>query len=161
MTDAAILEGLGKSRLAVELNDDERRVLADAMTSRDLKHGEILVQEGSADDHLYVVVSGVLGVVKGAGLEEEVTLNAIRPGDVVGELSFLDGTPRYAALRAVGKTEIFSLDRADLESLVEKHPWIAYRIMRAIVRFTHGLQRRMSMQSAELMHYLYKNQAKY
>ena len=51
--------------------------------------------------------------------------------------------------------------RADLEGLVEKHPWIAYRIMRAIVRFTHGLQRRMSMQSAELMHYLYKNQAKY
>ena len=52
-------------------------------------------------------------------------------------------------------------DRGDLEGLVEKHPWIAYRIMRAIVRFTHGLQRRMSMQSAELMHYLYKNQAKY
>jgi hypothetical protein len=33
--------------------------------------------------------------------------------------------------------------------------------MRAIVRFTHTLQRRMSMQSSELMHYLYKNQAKY
>jgi hypothetical protein len=33
--------------------------------------------------------------------------------------------------------------------------------MRAIVRFTHGLQRRMSMQSAELMHYLYKDQSKY
>ena len=53
------------------------------------------------------------------------------------------------------------IDRADLEGLVEKHPWIAYRLMRAILRFTHGLQRRMSMQSAELMHYLYKNQAKY
>jgi len=39
MTDAAILEGLGKSRLAVELNDDERRILAGAMTLRDLKHG--------------------------------------------------------------------------------------------------------------------------
>jgi len=38
MTDAAILEGLGKSRLAVELNDDERRILADAMTLRDLTH---------------------------------------------------------------------------------------------------------------------------
>ncbi len=83
MTDAAVLEGLSKSKLAVELNDEERRVLADSMSLRDLKHGDVLVQEGSADDHLYVVVSGVLGVVKGAGGDGEVTLNAIRPGDVV------------------------------------------------------------------------------
>jgi len=60
MTAAAILEGLSKSKLAVELNDEERRVLARAMSLRDLKQGEVLIQEGSADDHLYVVVSGVL-----------------------------------------------------------------------------------------------------
>ena len=100
MTEAAILEGLSTSKLAVELNDDERRILAGAMTLRDLKQGDVLVREGSADDHLYVVVSGVLGVVKGAGMEEEVTLNAIRPGNMVGELSFLDGASRYASLVA-------------------------------------------------------------
>ena len=71
MSEAAILEGLSKSKLAVELNDEERRVLAAAMTLRDLQQGEVLIREGSADDHLYVVASGVLGVVKGAGLEEE------------------------------------------------------------------------------------------
>ena len=68
MSEAAILEGLSKSKLAVELNDEERRVLAAAMTLRDLQHGEVLIREGSADDHLYVVASGVLGVVKGAGM---------------------------------------------------------------------------------------------
>ena len=46
MTAAAILEGLSKSKLAVELNDDERRVLAQAMSLRDLKQGEVLIQEG-------------------------------------------------------------------------------------------------------------------
>jgi len=85
MNDAAILEGLAKSKLAVELNDDERRILAGAMTLRDLKHGEVLVQEASADDHLYVVVSGVLGVVKGAGMGEESTLWLLDQGvKVVG-----------------------------------------------------------------------------
>ena len=86
MTAAAILEGLSKSKLAVELNDEERRMLAQAMSLRDLKQGEVLIQEGSADDHLYVVVNGVLGVVEDAGGDGEVTLNAIRPGNVVGEL---------------------------------------------------------------------------
>ena len=82
----------------------------------------MLVREGSADDHLYVVVSGVLGVVKGAGLEEEVTLNAIRPGDVVGELSFLDGATRYASLVALSDTRVLGLSRADLEGLLETRP---------------------------------------
>ena len=161
MSEAAILEGLSKSKLAVELNDEERRTLAAAMTLRDLQHGEILVQEGSADDHLYVVASGVLGVVKGAGLEEEVTLNAIRPGNVVGELSFLDGATRYASLVALSDTRVLGLSRADLEKLLDTKPKVVYHVMRAIVRVVHEIQRRMSMQTAELTNYLYKTHGRY
>lgn len=161
MSDNTILEGLSKSKLAVELNADECKTLAAAMTSRDLKQGEVLVREGSADDHLYVVVSGVLGVVKGAGLEEEVTLNAIRPGDVVGELSFLDGATRYASLVALNETRVLGLSRADLESLLETRPKVVYHVMRAIVRVVHEIQRRLSMQTAELTNYLYKTHGRY
>lgn len=161
MSEAAILEGLSKSKLAVELNDEERRVLAGAMTLRDLQHGEILVREGSADDHLYVVASGVLGVVKGAGLEEEVTINAIRPGDVVGELSFLDGATRYASLVALSDTRVLGLSRDALEGLLETRPKVVYHVMRAIVRVVHEIQRRLSMQTAELTNYLYKTHGRY
>jgi CRP/FNR family cyclic AMP-dependent transcriptional regulator len=161
MTDAAILEGLSTSKLAVELNDAERRILAAAMTLRDLKQGEILVREGSADDHLYVVASGVLGVVKGAGMEEEVTLSAIRPGNMVGELSFLDGASRYASLVALSDTRVLGLSRADLEALLETDPKVVYHVMRAIVRVVHDIQRRMSMQTAELTNYLYKTHGRY
>jgi CRP-like cAMP-binding protein len=161
MTDAAILEGLSKSKLAAELDDEERRILARAMTLRDLGHGEVLVQEGSADDHLYVVVNGVLGVVRGAGSEGEVTLNAIRPGDVVGELSFLDGATRYASLVALSDTRVLGLSRDALEGLLETRPKVVYHVMRAIVRVVHEIQRRMSMQTAELTNYLYKTHGRY
>jgi len=161
MSEAAILEGLSKSKLAVELNDEERRVLAAAMTLRDLQHGEVLIREGSADDHLYVVACGVLGVVKGAGLEEEVTINAIRPGDVVGELSFLDGATRYASLVALSDTRVLGLSRDALEGLLETRPKVVYHVMRAIVRVVHEIQRRLSMQTAELTNYLYKTHGRY
>jgi CRP-like cAMP-binding protein len=131
------------------------------MSLRDLKQGEVLVQEGSADDHLYVVVSGVLGVVKGAGMEEEVTLNAIRPGNLVGELSFLDGASRYASLMALSDTRVLGLSRADLERLLDSEPKVVYHVMRAIVRVVHEIQRRMSMQTAELTNYLYKTHGRY
>ena len=161
MTEAAILEGLSASRLAVELNDDERRILAGALSLRDLRHGDVLIREGSADDHLYVVVSGVLGVVKNAGTEEEMTLNAIRPGNVVGELSFLDGATRYASLVALSDTRVLGLSRADLEGLLDTQPKVVYHVMRAIVRVVHDIQRRMSMQTAELTNYLYKTHGRY
>jgi CRP-like cAMP-binding protein len=161
MQHAAILEGLSKSKLAVELNDDERKVLSRAMTHRDLKQGEVLVQEGSEDDHLYVVTSGSLGVVKAAGTDNEMTLSVIRPGDVVGELSFLDGATRYASLLALSDTQVLGLSRDALEGLLESRPKIVYHVMRAIVRVVHDIQRRLSMQTAELTNYLYKTHGRY
>jgi CRP-like cAMP-binding protein len=159
--DQRLKDLVRKSVLAKELTDGDVEVVAGLVHLHKLEDGQVITPEGEPDSHMHVIVNGALAVSRPGPDGTWENLHVMTAGDLVGELSFLDGTPRYAALRAVGQTEIFSLDRADLESLVEKHPWIAYRLMRAIVRFTHGLQRRMSMQSAELMHYLYKNQAKY
>ena len=161
MSEAGLFEALSTSKLAVELNDDERRTLARAMILRDLKHGDVLIREGSADDHLYVVASGVLGVVKGVGTDAEVTLNAIRPGDVVGELSFLDGSTRYASLVALSDTRVLGLSRSTLEGMLDSHPKVVYHVMRAIVRVVHEIQRRLSMQTAELTNYLYTTHGRY
>jgi len=161
MTQAAILEGLSQSKLAAEMTDDQRKALAAVMTLRDLQQGEVLVPEGATDEHLYVLVSGGIAVVKGAGTHDEVTLNVMRPGDVVGELSFLDGATRYASLVALGGTRVVALSRGDLEKLLDTNPHLVYRIMRAIVRVVHDLQRRLTMQTAELTNYLYKTHGRY
>jgi hypothetical protein len=41
------------------------------------------------------------------------------------------------------------------------HPEVVYRVMRAIVRTVHEIQRRISMQTAELTNYIYKQHGKY
>jgi len=158
--EARLKELVGKSILAKELSEGDIEIVAKLAHLMRLEDGQVLAPEGLPDSRMHVVVNGALAVSRQRADGQWDNLHVMTAGDLVGELSFLDGTPHYATLRALGVTEIFSLDRADLEGLVEKHPWIAYRLMRAIVRFTHGLQRRMSMQSAELVHYLYKNQAK-
>lgn len=158
--DARLKEIVAKSVLAKELSPGDVDVLARAVHLHRLDDGQVLSPEGEPDSRMHVVVNGALAVSRPGPDGQWENLHVMTAGDLVGELSFLDGTAHFAAVRALGQTEVFSLDRADLEGLVETQPWIAYRIMRAIVRFTHSLQRRMSMQSAELVHYLYKNQAK-
>jgi len=161
MTQAAIFEGLANSKLAAEMTDEQRKALAAAMTLRELAPGEVLVREGDTDDHLYVIASGVLGIIKAAGTENEMTINTVKAGDVVGELSFLDGATRYASLVAMSSSRVLGLSRGDLESLLDKNPQLVYRVMRAIVRVVHDIQRRLSMQTVELTNYLYKTHGRY
>jgi len=161
MTQAAILEGLTNSKLTVEMTDEQRKALAAAMTLRELSAGEVLVREGDTDDHLYVIASGVLGIIKAAGTENEMTINTVKAGDVVGELSFLDGATRYASLVAMSTSRVLGLSRGDLEGLLDRNPQLVYRVMRAIVRVVHDIQRRLSMQTVELTNYLYKTHGRY
>jgi len=154
-------DALRDSKLGPELDGDQLDVLACLVAFRDLADGEVLVAEGTSDNHLYVLLRGALAVVRNAGRPDAVTLFTLSAGDLIGELSFLDATPHYASLVASGPTRVFGLEREKLESLLDSHPQLVYRVMRAIVRTTHQIQRRLSMQSVELTNYITKAQAKY
>ena len=161
MTDQAIVDAVRHSRLATELSEAQMRTLADSLVLRDLRPDEVLVKEGKSDNHLYVIVNGAIGVVRNAGTTERVTLLTLTTGDLVGELSFIDDTPHYASLVSIGPTRVFGLERQKLEALLGVQPEIVYRVMRAIVRTVHEIQRRISMQSQELTNYIYKQHGKY
>ena len=161
MTDQTRLDALRATRLAAELSDAQCRVLADLVTLRDLKQGEVLAREGTIDNHLYVILSGALGVVKLAGTPEALTINTLSTGDFVGEMGFMDGSELYASKVALGDCRVLGLEREKLESLLDTHPHIVYRVMRAIIRVVHQIQRRLAMQQVELSNYIYKQHGRY
>jgi CRP/FNR family cyclic AMP-dependent transcriptional regulator len=161
MTDLGQLDMLRASRIGAELSPEQSAALAELIKVRSLADGEVLVREGTHDNHLYVLVSGTLGVVRNAGTPDEVTLFTLCAGDLVGELSFIDGTEHYASLVARGGTQVFGLEREQLESLLTSQPEIVYRVMRAIIRTAHQIQRRISMYSIELTNYIYKQHGRY
>jgi CRP-like cAMP-binding protein len=161
MTDPTAFDALRSTKLAAELTDEQCRVLAALVTLRDLKQGEILVREGTVDNHLYVILGGTLGVIKNAGTDHAVTVNTLSQGDFVGEMGFMDGTVLYASKVALGDTRVLGLEREKLESVLKSHPEIVYRVMRAIIRVVHQIQRRLSMQQVELSNYIYKQHGRY
>jgi ribosome-associated toxin RatA of RatAB toxin-antitoxin module/CRP-like cAMP-binding protein len=161
MTDTLLLDTLRGSKLATELSDDQCRLLAGVTMMRDLHEGDVLVNEGTSDSNLYVLVRGVLGVVKNAGSPERVTINTLSAGDFAGELSFMDGQQRFASLVALSDARVLGLSREKLESLLDKDPWLVYRVMRAIIRAVHQIQYRLSMQQSELSNYIYKQHGRY
>lgn len=161
MSNNDILAALRGSKLATDLDEAQLKTLSSHITARDLAPGEVLVREGTSDDHLYVLMQGALGVVRNHGGADAVTLLTLTAGDFVGELSFIDATPHYASLVALVPTRVFGLEREKLEALLPKDPELVYHVMRAIVRVVHQIQRRLSMQSYELSNYIYKQHGRY
>jgi CRP/FNR family cyclic AMP-dependent transcriptional regulator len=86
-----------------------------------LKKDEVLLHEGEQSSNMYWVSSGKLVVTRqrGAGA---VTLGHIGPGELVGEMSFLDGEPRSATVTAVTDCELVEVPRLVFEDVIRKQP---------------------------------------
>ncbi len=147
------------SPIGRELSREEATVLAALVAVRDLAPGELLVKEGTRDEHLHLIVSGALEVTRQVDGSSNV-LYMLHPGELAGELSFMDEDVRYASLVASGATRVLVLRRTQLETLLETHPRIVYKVMRAIMRVAHEVQRRLSRQMLDLQQYLYRPGAK-
>jgi len=143
-----------ESPLGEELSTDQGTLLAPVIKVGNLRLGEFLLEEGQVDNCLHVLVSGKLEVVKSDQGGEYVTLHVLQPGDMAGELGFIDGTPHSAGIRALGDCEVFNIHRADFEALMERDPDMVYKVMRAIVRAAHRIQRRMNFQYTQLTDYI-------
>ena len=76
--------------------------------------GDIIFEEGSSGDWIYVVESGAVEISKIMHGEKEVLLE-LGPGEIIGELGFITKMPRTATARAVGDTTVGIIDPISFE----------------------------------------------
>jgi len=82
MTDERLVDALQRSRLGAELSAEQARTLAGSLAFRELRPDEVLVKEGTSDNHLYVIVKGALAAVRNAGAAEQVTFFTLTTDDL-------------------------------------------------------------------------------
>lgn len=163
-TDELILQALCNSSLTDELRDSEIELLADCITVRDYKAGDVILKPGDTElrDTLLILGSGDVEAIATAG-GEQMTLHLLKPGDLAGIIGFVGGNVMQISATVVAKADskLLLLDRVRFESLLNTHPAIVYYVMRGIVRNVHGIVRRMNMQSVEMGNYIFKQGGRY
>lgn len=114
-------------------------VLADVRRTveyRTVHAGEPLFRRGDEADGAYLVLSGRLRV-EPADVDDEGTGGPapleLGVGELVGELSLLDGAPRSADVVAVRDTTLARVPRAAFVDLVEAHPTAMLGVIRRLV----------------------------
>lgn len=161
MNNPNACELIQHSSLINDLNEVQCSDLSSIATTRSLQDRDILIEQGRSDDTLHIVASGALAVERTTSGGDTITLHVLKPGDLAGEMGFVDGTEHTASLRAMGPTDIVSIRRQDLESILADKPDVVYGLMRGIVRTAHRILREMNLQSVELRNYITKVHGRY
>lgn len=94
-----------------------------------LPRGEYLFREGATDNSLYVILNGKLQVESG-----EIVMAELGEGNHVGEMAWLSGATRSAAVRAIEDCRLLRIAGDDFEGLVYEDPVIGVRLLREVSR---------------------------
>src|SRR3954467_16005387 len=90
---------LNRWRLFADLSPEDSDVVVRACEDRILVGGEELFHENHAGDSLFIVQSGRVDIFKNIRGDVDRSLASFGPGDVIGEMSFIDGARRSATAR--------------------------------------------------------------
>jgi signal transduction histidine kinase len=111
--------------------EDLERLCAMAETVN-IKAGDILIEEGSPGDALYIALSGNFEVSKRSG-DRDVPIASSGPGDIIGEMSLLEQSARTASVRALEDSSLLKISRAAFEQLLLRSPQAALAVLHTVM----------------------------
>lgn len=114
------------------LNEEELTELLRAIRPVGVAAGEVVFREGDAGDGAYAIESGRIEILARGSGDHPVQVAVLGPGDVLGELSLLDGAPRSATARAMDRASLFRLDKSEFDFLRRNLRPVAYKVIRTI-----------------------------
>ncbi|HQR04768.1 MAG: cyclic nucleotide-binding domain-containing protein [Proteobacteria bacterium] len=124
-----ILEIIDHIHLFEDFDHDEIAILARYMRCFRIRRGLEIIHEGETGDFMLLVLEGRIEIVKvGAnGLPARIALAG--PGKTLGEMSVIDGEPRFASCIAEEEVTVAVIDRASLSRLIADQPGIGVKLL--------------------------------
>jgi len=105
------------------------------------KAGEVIVQENTPSDELYIIVKGRVDIIVSPEMlfgdatesPDPTTISTLLPGETFGEIGLVDQGLRSASVRtATAETHLLAIGRDDLLRLCEEDHHLGYLLMRNI-----------------------------
>ncbi|UDF33894.1 UNVERIFIED_ORG: Crp/Fnr family transcriptional regulator [Shinella sp. XGS7] len=115
------------------LTTDQAQSIADSVVKRRFKRGELIVEQGTKSNALFILLNGRARVLTADNRGREVILAVLQPGDYVGEMSLIDNEPHSATVRAEVQTDMLVLGRQEFARCLPESSSLAYGILRGLV----------------------------
>lgn len=146
-----IFEILDHIPLLEDLNRSEISQLCARMECFSAKRGDIVTGEDEEGDFLGIVLTGEVAVHKRGQDGREKQLAVIGPGTSFGELSLIDGKPRFATCVAMEPTDIAILTRDSIFDILVLNPSLGSKLL---LLFLQSTSQRLRETSERLVTFL-------
>jgi signal transduction histidine kinase len=114
------------------LEEQDLDTLTRLAEPRAVKAGDLLMEEGSPGDALYVVLDGQFEVVKHSG-KQDVLLGLRGSGEMLGEMALLEQAPRMASVRALRDSRVLAISQSAFYQLLSSNPSAVFAILRTFI----------------------------
>lgn len=109
-----------------DLPEEDLRVLASTGDRTSVPAGRVLMTEGQRGLESAIVIVGEVEVI-----HDGLVVATLGPGDVVGELSLLDGVPRTADVRTSTDVELLVFSTQGLQRALGESSAVREQVLRA------------------------------
>ena len=134
---------LRRTDIFYDLTWAQLEMLASICEERVVKLGDIVFEENSQGDEMFVIARGAVeilvdpSIVGGPGAKKRgslpVTIATLRSGQTFGEIALVDQGLRTASSRcAETETQLLAIQRNKFMKLCDTYPEMGYRVMRNI-----------------------------
>jgi CRP/FNR family cyclic AMP-dependent transcriptional regulator len=131
---------LKRTDIFYDLDEKQLEIVAEICHEVRYGFGEMIFQEQSASDELYVIARGEIEILVDPSIIEatpiaprSVTIATMRAGQAFGEIALVDQGLRSAGARsAADDTRLLVIPRAKLLNVCDQHPDLGYRVMRNV-----------------------------
>ena len=130
-----------KCPLLENFSQAEVELLAKFMAVYRAAPGAEIIREGEGGDFMLMLLEGRIEVLKRDRWKSPQLLATVETGRTLGEMSMIDGEPRFATCTAVEPSLIAVLDRESLARIIVEQPLLGAKVlMELVLMLSHRLR---------------------
>jgi CRP-like cAMP-binding protein len=142
---------VGRSLFFAEFSREDISILAAYMDVYRVRTDQIIIRETDGGDFMLLVIEGAVNILKKGLRGEQQHMTAAGPGMTLGEMSMIDGEPRFATCIATESTVFAVLHRDDMAKIILDQPSLGSKIL---VKLVSMLAARLRQTSARLLQFM-------
>ena len=146
-----IVDVIDRIKLFEDFEPGEVAGMAGYMTCYKAPAGIEIIREGDNGDFMLLVLDGSLEVVKKNSLGLPARIALVGAGKTLGEMSVIDGEPRFASCVALTDVQFAVLDREGLTRIIANEPKIGIKILMEFLMLLNQRLRTVSNQLVQCM----------
>jgi CRP/FNR family transcriptional regulator, cyclic AMP receptor protein len=113
--------------LFADLSTAQLESVAPFVDEVEMEAGHVLFEQGELGQELLIIVDGAAEVSRDGHHVQDVG-----PGDVIGEISLLDGRPRTATVVTRAPTTALSIGKRAFDTVLDRVPGLPHELLRTL-----------------------------